>query len=83
MSENPETPDNTDPLNDGQLATLVDLPEGAIPLGVVEVVSYLDDDGDTCYGFRWPASMSYSNVLGLLELVKSHVLNHYHGFTND
>lgn len=60
-----------------EVQTLVNIPDGAILLGAVEVCSYLDEDGDTAYGFRWPGSMSYSNVIGLLELVKAQVIHHH------
>lgn len=72
--------DSPDDCPEDEVRTLVEIPEGSILLGAVEVCSYLDEDGDTAYGFRWPGNMSYSSVLGHLELVKAQVIHHHlHG----
>lgn len=53
------------------------LPEGCIPSAVIEVVEYIDEDGDAAYAFRFPPHLSYTAALGLLELVKAQILHRY------
>lgn len=53
----------------------VDLPEGALPLSVVEVVEYLDADGNRVYGYRHQGSTALSATIGLLDLAKHNLMS--------
>lgn len=56
------------------LETLVDLPDTAVPITVVEVVCFIDGEGDTAYIVRTEGTESTMQVLGLLEIAKHHVM---------
>lgn len=75
-----ERDDERDPLRHG-----IELPEGAVVVGVVEIVEYIDaeDPGTGRYSFRFPNDMSYSNMLGLLELVKASIIGRYLSMDDD
>lgn len=76
MSEQPEEkPAREQSVTEGQMEFLTPLPDSAIPLTAVEVVEYLDEDGDHAYGFRVQGTQSPSSVAGLLELVKARFLD--------
>lgn len=49
---------------------LVELPEGAIPNSVCEVVGYLDADGEQKYALRVDGDVPYSTHLGLLRFAE-------------
>lgn len=50
--------------------TLCPLPDAAMPMAVVEVVQYLDEQGEQKYAFRFTEGAAGSTLLGLLELAK-------------
>ena len=50
------------------------LPDGAVAQAGILVVAYFDTEGDTCYGFVTKGESSVSNILGVLELAKAHIL---------
>lgn len=49
---------------------LAELPEGAIPNSVIEVVGYLDTDGEQKYCLRIDGDVPYSTHLGLLRFAE-------------
>lgn len=52
----------------------LDLPDGAVPLAVVELVEYLDPDtGQRVYGYRHQGASAVSTTLGLIDLMKGRV----------
>lgn len=54
---------------------VVDLPEGAMPTLVVELVEYLDpESGERKHVLRHEGSMSLSAVLGMLDLTKDRLM---------
>ena len=54
---------------------IVEIPEGALAMSVVEIVSYLDPDGTTKYAFRWnDGGSNGSNMLGLCDIAKANLL---------
>jgi hypothetical protein len=50
------------------------LPDGAMAQHGVLSVAYFDPDGNTKYGFSTQGDAPLSSLLGLLELVKAHLL---------
>lgn len=54
-----------------ELRHQVDLPDGAIPHVVFEVVGYLDEAGDLRYVSRWQGDSPLSTTIGLIELAKA------------
>lgn len=68
-----DQPDEIQRGDDG-LTYVLPLPEEAVPMTVVEVVEYLDEDGDHAYGYRVQGTQSPAQVAGLLEVVKGRFL---------
>lgn len=65
---------------DEPIKTLVKVPPDALLLEVVEVVSYLDNEGGRYWNFRMDGDTPVSGTVGLLEMVKTRILNKYvHG----
>ncbi len=56
-------------------STLCQLPEGAIPLEVVEVCGYLTAEGRRKWTVRYRADVPVSTTLGLLALAKHQILS--------
>lgn len=52
----------------------IPLPEGAIPLSVVEIVEYLTPEGHRVYGYRHSGDTALSTTLGLIELAKTQII---------
>ena len=50
------------------------LPADVVPQHAVGVVAFFDAEGTTRYGFVLRGDAPLSSVLGLLEIVKQHVL---------
>ena len=57
-------------MSEGQIRTMIDLPDEAVPLSVIELVEYLDEDSERCFKFRTQGTESTAMILGLLELAK-------------
>lgn len=55
-------------------AITIPLPAGVVPQHSVAVVAFFDGEGETRYAFRLEGEASLSSVLGLLEIVKQHVI---------
>lgn len=55
------------------IETNVELPEGAVVDAVVEVVGYIDKDGDWAWAARWEGGR-VATVLGLLDLGENAIL---------
>ncbi len=47
------------------------LPEGAIPLTSLRIVSYLSDQGQPKYRFLWEGDGPSVDIIGILEVIKS------------
>ena len=56
--------------NTRQVLTHCPLPDAAMPMAVVEVCQYLDEQGEQKYAFRFTEGAAGSTLLGLLELAK-------------
>jgi hypothetical protein len=80
MSDQPEQEptEKIQRASDG-LTYLLPLDDSAIPMTVVEIVEYLDEDGDHAYGYRVQGTQSPAQVAGLLEVVKCRFLGIAHG----
>jgi hypothetical protein len=64
---------------DEPIKTFVKVPEGSMLVEVVEVVSYLDKEGDRYWNFRMDGDTPVSSTIGLLEMVKNRILTKYVG----
>ena len=53
---------------------LTDIPETAIPVSVMEIVSYLNADGSSEWALRVGGETHLSTLLGLMELAKASLL---------
>lgn len=54
--------------------THCNLPEGAIPIAVFEVVSYFDKDGDNMWVYRRAGDITTTGLVGLIETSKFDML---------
>lgn len=52
----------------------LDLPGGAIVQNSIFVVAYYDHEGNCRYGFRFSGESSLAQGLGILEIVKAHMI---------
>jgi hypothetical protein len=59
---------------DEPIETRVQMPEGSMPVQVVEVCSYIDPDGNNMWGYRLRGETPLSTTLGLLEMLKFDLL---------
>lgn len=50
-------------------ARLVDVPDGSVVEFGITVVSYLDEEGESMFGFKVHGDPAYSTVVGLLHMV--------------
>lgn len=50
------------------------VPEGAIPIGFISVLSYVDKEGAQCWKLYNQLDMPLSNILGLLEMAKHDII---------
>lgn len=55
------------------------LPDGALPVAVIEVVTYLVDDGDQQFVVRVGGNPQLSAALGLLRLAEDSLIRAYMG----
>ena len=56
-------------------AQMMEFPDGAIPEFGLTVVSYIDDQGDECYGFRAHGTPRISSLVGIMQMM-THDLIH-------
>lgn len=62
-------------MDNGQVRHQIDsIPDEAIAITALEVVEYLDEDGDRSYAFRYDGDVSVATMLGLLVLLQDDVL---------
>jgi hypothetical protein len=52
-----------------------EVPEGCIISAAVKITEYLDADGEAMYVYTRSTEVPYSNIIGLLDMVK-HSLEH-------
>ena len=50
------------------------LEDGELPICGMRLMQYIDEDGKVKYRFRWAGDAAITEVIGLLELVKAHML---------
>lgn len=55
---------------DGSIELTTTLPEGAIPLSSVEVVTYLHPEGGNAHYVRWQGTSDIVTLLGMIEFAK-------------
>lgn len=55
---------------DGSIELTTVLPEGAIPVSSVEVVTYLHPEDGTAHYVRWQGSSDIIQLLGMIEYAK-------------
>lgn len=54
-----------------------DIPEGAIPTGVIEIVSYIYEGGKGFYAIRVGGDEELSKYVGLLEFAKLDIIEDF------
>jgi hypothetical protein len=56
-------------------ASVLEVPPGAVVQHSVHVIAYFDEGGQTKYGFALRGEATVSSAIGLLEIVKQHMLS--------
>lgn len=52
-----------------------EIPAGAVPSGGINIIEYIDNDGEARFAFTQPAGQQYSDIVGVL-LMTAHDLMH-------
>lgn len=53
-------------------------PETGVPVGVVAVYAFMDEDADMAYGFYYDGDLSVLEAVGYLEAMKRNLLRGAH-----
>ena len=61
-------------LTSGEVRTLCDIPRGAVPLAVVEITEFLDEDGQRRFSVRGGGEVPLSTMIGLLRLAEHYII---------
>lgn len=66
--------------SEGTPAERCTIPEGAVIIGEVELIMYLEEGGEQNFGMRVNGEgMPYSSIFGLIEMGKQNLIDEWRG----